>query len=117
MWQNWKQVRVLEVESPQTENVSVGSQIPVKARVQLGNILPSEVSVQLYRGQLDVNRLIQEGTEVNMQLMGTLPKGIYAFQGEIPCEQSGLCGFTVRVVPFHPDAIIPYELPLITWEA
>jgi starch phosphorylase len=117
MWQNWKQVRVLEVESPQAENVSVGSQITVKARVQLGEILPSEVSVQLYRGQLDVNRLIQEGTEVNMQLVETLQKGIYAFQGDIPCEQSGLCGFTVRVVPFHADAIIPYELPLITWEA
>jgi hypothetical protein len=26
-----------------------------------------------------------------------------------------LCGFTVRVLPWHPDAVLPYEVPLIAW--
>jgi hypothetical protein len=40
---------------------------------------------------------------------------VYAYKGRVSCSDSGLCGFTVRVLPWHPDAVLPYEVPLIAW--
>jgi len=42
--------------------------------------------------------------------------GVHTFAGVLPSGRSGQHGFTVRVVPAHPDAVLPEELPLITWE-
>lgn len=39
----------------------------------------------------------------------------YTYQGEVECQDSGSCGFTVRVIPLNADAILPYELPWIVW--
>ena len=36
-------------------------------------------------------------------------------EGEVECQDSGSCGFTVRVIPLNADAILPYELPWIVW--
>jgi hypothetical protein len=33
----------------------------------------------------------------------------------VECQDSGSCGFTVRVIPLNADAILPYELPWIVW--
>ena len=38
------------------------------------------------------------------------------YEGEIPCQTSGLQGFSVRVLPYHVDAELPQELPLVAWE-
>ncbi len=117
MEQNWKDVRVLEVVWDETEAPPVGSQLKVKVRVQLGQIAPTDIEVQGYFGELDADRQIREGQAVPLSLEETLGKGLYSYHGELPCEHSGLCGFSIRVVPSHPDAILPYELPLITWDA
>jgi hypothetical protein len=39
----------------------------------------------------------------------------YVYSGEVECQDSGSCGYTVRIIPYHPDAILPYELPFIVW--
>jgi hypothetical protein len=39
----------------------------------------------------------------------------HVYQGEVACQNSGSCGFTVRVLPFNSDAILPYEMPWIAW--
>ena len=116
MGQNWKDVQILESRCEESETPSVGSKLKVKAKIQLGQIAPSEVEVQAYFGELDADRQIREGQAVPLSLEETLGKGLYSYHGELPCEHSGLCGFSIRVVPSHPDAILPYELPLITWD-
>jgi hypothetical protein len=40
---------------------------------------------------------------------------VYTFTGRVACGESGRCGLTVRVLPHHPDAVVPYEVPLIAW--
>jgi hypothetical protein len=37
------------------------------------------------------------------------------YSGEVECRDSGSCGYTVRIIPYHTDAILPYELPFIVW--
>jgi starch phosphorylase len=38
----------------------------------------------------------------------------YIFAGAIPSTRQ-LEDYTVRVVPYHPNAFLPAELPLISW--
>ncbi len=116
IWRDWEQIRIDQVESTATETVKVGHAIQITTRVSLKEILPEEVSVEIYYGLLDPGLRLSSGKTIKMKLENSLGAGIYLYRGEIPCRESGLLGFSIRVLPFHEDALIPFELPLITWE-
>jgi starch phosphorylase len=53
---------------------------------------------------------------VEMTLVGLAESpGLYRYAGSFVCEQAGRYGFTVRVVPNHPDLMSPAELGCISW--
>ncbi|MEW5978850.1 MAG: alpha-glucan family phosphorylase [Acidobacteriota bacterium] len=116
MYRYWKEVRVEEVANEHPENVLLGTNLNVTARVRLGAIPPEDVAVQLYHGGLDTNGRLQQGESTPMTLRKAVGEGTYIYEGEVPCQKSGRCGFTVRVLPAHPDALVPYECPLVAWE-
>jgi starch phosphorylase len=37
------------------------------------------------------------------------------YRGHFTCERTGRYGFTVRVVPHHPDLVTPVELGQVAW--
>jgi starch phosphorylase len=116
VWPQWKEVKVVKVETIQSDGIFVGASVTVKAIIKLGALLPENVHVEIFQGSLDSNRQIQSGHPLPMRHMDSLTEGMHSYEGEILCQQSGLWGFSVRVVPYHEDAILPYELPLISWE-
>jgi starch phosphorylase len=119
--ENWSRVRVLSVAA-EAEKLLAGQEARVQATVELGTILkPNEVSVQLFTGPVDASRNLISYTAYPMTLDkaaeapdGT--EGVYTFVGNLPSANSGQQGYTVRVLPYHPDAVIPQEIPLIVWE-
>ena len=122
VWKNgmrdhWGDVRIESVTADR-DKLGAGERVPVKATVVLGTqIRPEDVHVQLYVGPVDANRNLIETHVDELQLDGPAGDGDrYAYSGALPSERSGQLGFTVRVVPAHPDAVLPQELPLITWE-
>ncbi len=116
VWPQWKEVKVVKVETVQSDGIFVGASVKVKAIIKLGPLLPDNVHVEIFQGSLDSNRQIQSGRSLPMQHVDSMGEGLHSYEGEIQCQQSGLWGFSVRVVPYHEDAILPYELPLIAWE-
>ena len=42
-------------------------------------------------------------------------KGVALFVGQVRCQNSGLHGYTVRVLPRHEDLANPFEPRLIVW--
>jgi starch phosphorylase len=42
-------------------------------------------------------------------------EGQHRYVGAFDCESAGRYGFTVRVVPAHPDLVTPVELGLMAW--
>lgn len=114
--EHWGEVRVEEVNGDAQESVSVGMPIRVEARVRLGSLDPRDVAVEIYHGPLDADRHFQDGMAVPMGWEKKDDDGCYLYRGEIPCEATGLRGYTIRVVPRHEDAVIPLELPLVVWE-
>jgi starch phosphorylase len=112
----WGQVRIDLVESPPVPGLAVGDTIRPRAWVHLGSIGDDEVSVELWIGRVDSAGEIIDGVAVPMEPSEKTGDGRVIFEAApVPCSQSGLHGFTVRILPYHLDqtrALIP---GLITW--
>jgi starch phosphorylase len=128
---SWGDVRVLDVQAPMAD-ATVGMELPVRAHVHLGALRPEDVAVQLYDGPVDSQGNIVGGKAVEMAVaqpgesngtasapgdgQETAPgPGVFAYSGAIPCTSSGLHGYSVRVLPRHPDLPHTYQPGLITW--
>ncbi|KPL23980.1 MAG: alpha-glucan phosphorylase [Phycisphaerae bacterium SM1_79] len=97
--------------------VKVGSQLSVKALVELGTVKPDDVSVELYHGAVDSAGNIRAGSALKMAYENTSQNGEHWFAGSVPCSKTGQYGVAVRVLPKHPDLANPYEPGLILWES
>jgi len=111
----WPQVRVDGVEAVPPSPLKVGMQVPVKAMVRLGELAPAEVRVELYMGRLNAQHEIEEPTTRPLRHVCEEAAGVHVFQGDYPCTRPGTHGYTLRVVPYHPDLRDPLEMGLARW--
>jgi starch phosphorylase len=113
---SWPQVRVEAVEAGAVKQVAVGGEFSVQARVHLNPLTPDDVTVELYVGQVDAAGEIVDADVTPMQPVGPEEEGGYLYQADaITCHRSGLHGYTVRVLPHHPDLANPFLPGLIAW--
>jgi starch phosphorylase len=116
--QGWGQVRVESVEAQgNTDSLRVGSELRVKARVNLGPLSPDEVQVQLVHGVLDSMGQIARPHTAAMSTNGSARGPLWEFAGAIDCTASGQYGYAVRVLPKNEDLGNPFEPGLVTWGA
>jgi starch phosphorylase len=113
--QGWPQVRVEAVETTGTDALRVGTEMNVKARVNLGAFSPDDVEVQLYHGPVDSLGDIPTPRTVSMSHNGAAEGASWVYHGTIPCQASGQYGFAVRVLPRHPGLANPFEPGLVCW--
>ncbi|MFB3827363.1 MAG: alpha-glucan family phosphorylase [Bryobacteraceae bacterium] len=112
----WPQVRVESVDQGQSAEINVGEALRVRARVRLGSLTPDDVSVELYMGAVDASGELVRPVATAMQCSGQEPDGAWTFEGaSSTCAASGQWGFTVRVLPYHPDLVTSYPPGLIAW--
>ncbi|HEX2769366.1 MAG TPA: alpha-glucan family phosphorylase, partial [Geobacteraceae bacterium] len=111
----WPQVRIEAIETEGTEEVTVGSQVPVRVKVFIGDVPPQEVAVDVYFGVLDSRGSIVGGELVSLSSVAELGPGLYRFSGEIECRFCGRQGFMLRVMPKHVDLGAVYEPGLLLW--
>jgi glycogen phosphorylase len=112
---DWNQVRIEGVEAPAGESLRVGSEFPVKVRVHLGAFSPDDVEVQLCHGVLDAMGEIADPRATPLRPDPTRNGSTVLFAGSVPCRASGQFGFSVRVVPKHPNLPHSFEPGLVTW--
>ncbi|MDH7599322.1 MAG: alpha-glucan family phosphorylase [Sedimentisphaerales bacterium] len=102
---------------PRQPQIRAGSRLNVKTLVRLGQILPTDVSVELYYGPLDSWGNIRQGRPIPMQYqMPDGQPGTYWFSQTIGCDCSGRQGLAIRILPNNPDLCTRYEPGLILWE-
>jgi starch phosphorylase len=113
---NWGEVRVVAVENHSPATLSVGQPIQARVRVCLGELKPDEVSVELYHGPVNADGSIFGGVATAMQAVGSPDGGVYTFEAKpVACSNSGLHGYTVRVLPYHPDLAVGLIPGYICW--
>jgi glycogen phosphorylase len=111
----WQQVRVEAVEANGADPMHVGSELQVKARVNLGGLRPEDVEVQLFHGVVDSLGEIPNPRTVAMSTNGNHEGSSWVYSGTIPCRASGQHGYAVRVLPKHADLANSFEPGLVTW--
>ncbi len=112
----WHEVAIEKVDLLSRGELLVGGELKVRCQVRLGNIDPSEVSVEIYQGFIGSDEVIQGGESVPMKWKSQSSDQSHTFTGAIPCQHSGQCGFSVRVIPTNPDLVDKYDTGLICWE-
>lgn len=112
---NWRNVRITEVRSDQHDHLKVGETITVRASVSLGELQPSDVSVDVWYGPLDAHGEIEHPKVALMKPTGKKKESGIEYAGTITMETSGRIGHTIRILPRHQDLDNPYKQGLITW--
>jgi glycogen phosphorylase len=113
----WPQVRIEAGGCTVIPDLPLGGELQIKARVQLGSLTPEDVSVEVYLGRVNADGDIVEAVAVRMDVnVGESTVGSYVFQANLKLSgQSGQHGYTVRVIPNHPDLTSPFLPGMIVW--
>jgi starch phosphorylase len=113
----WGKVAVLSVDVDQSAPVTdLGATRRATAEVFLGDLGPTEVAVELLHGPVRGADEIEDWQAVPMQMEGAgTSAGSTVWKGSFVCDVAGRHGFTVRVVPSHPDLPVPLEMGCVAW--
>ncbi len=113
--ENWKGIRIVDVSADTQDKLKVGDGLSVRATIDLGRLVPDDVSVELYYGNLNAHGEIESPRLVLMKTTDS-PKGsIHEYAGTIALDTSGRLGHTVRILPRNADLDNPYKPGLILW--
>jgi starch phosphorylase len=111
----WGGIRVVGVHTSGNGHYKVGQSMEVEALLDLPDLKPEEVQVQLYAGPINASGQIEQPQSRVMRYVKQLGPGRHVFAGTIDCRTSGRQGFAIRVVPGYEDMATPFEPGLITW--
>ena len=112
--EHFKDIRILSANAVSRPNTRVGDEIEVDVNINLGNLKPSDIVVQIYYGLLNETGEISNGKVITMQEKQNADKSTW-FNGSFKCDQSGRHGFTVRVLPYHEYLNSSFDTKLVTW--
>jgi len=112
----WGDVKILEVSESRGDRISLGKELSVSATVQLGGLEDHEVIVDLCHGRIgpDPEKMVHRHVTA-MTGSGKIGDGAWRFEGTIRCDDTGVYGYTVRVLPFHPYLFNLLSMNLVTW--
>ena len=97
----WDNVVVDHVESIDADQIEVGAKIHVSALVQLGDLTPDDIEVQLVTGRVNSDDQLHE-PRVNPFPAGVrVEDGLRRYESWVEARRAGAIGYTVRVVPYH----------------
>jgi glycogen phosphorylase len=114
----WPGVKVDVDPDPVVGLVDLGAEREVTAEVHLGSLSPDDVAVELLHGPVVAADELADAKIVRLERDGSgapTPTGVVRYQGRFSADQAGRHGYAVRVVPAHPDLLVPVELGCVTW--
>ena len=110
----WKKIKISPPVRLTPEPYRVGDSFQVQAEVDLAELNPEEVDVELYYGNLKSLELLSTSHVEPMKVLNSNGDGKYIYECSLKCEVSGRFGLTARVSPAGDDRI--KSMPgLLTW--
>ncbi|MFI6867877.1 alpha-glucan family phosphorylase [Nocardia sp. NPDC050406] len=96
----WPAVKVIQVDSSGLHQPVLGESLHLYARIDLGGLATSDVSVQAVLGRVSPTDDLSDVTTVPMTHTGS-ESGTDVFEVETPVPLSGAVGYTIRILPHH----------------
>ncbi|MEM9803982.1 MAG: alpha-glucan family phosphorylase [Cyanobacteria bacterium P01_D01_bin.56] len=112
---HWEQVAVHEIRLSHDTELQVNEPLQVTARVYLGQLQPTDVTVEFYQGGIDIDGELQGGQAIAMVHRGQDSDGRSLYTLNATYYNSGLQGFSLRVLPRHEHLANSYLPRLIRW--
>ena len=112
--EGWSGISIRSVV-PDEARAELGGLRRVEVAVELGDLSPSDVQVELIHGHVGHNDELEGTQRETMALTGKPAGGTAHFSGEFVCHATGRYGFSVRVVPQHEGFHWPADLGLARW--
>ena len=112
---NWDKIKVNDINYENHHELPVGGSLPVKATIELGELHPDDVQVEIYYGPVNAKGEFLERRIVPMRLAEEDEWGNFHYEAEIPCDTTGRSGFLLRILPRHHLQLNPYETGKIIW--
>jgi starch phosphorylase len=111
----WPQVRIEAVEDGNAPEMNAGETFTVRARVRLGTLAPGDVAVQVYHGRVDARGELLDPAVAPAAFSSRQDDGVSIYEAAVKLERGGgQYGFTVRVLPSHPD-LASLRPGLVAW--
>ena len=113
MRDHWSEIAIGEVGSPVDSHVD--EDITIEVEISLGAIAPTDVSVLLAVGEVDIDGVLSATRTATMSPITPEPvgDGRYRYSCSISCDHPGTMGFEIRVLPHHESLRDWSELALI----
>ncbi len=112
----WGGIKVLGVHTSGNGHYKVGESLQVEALVELPELKPTDIRIQLYAGlTAGAGDEIESPQVIAMDHAREVAPGRHLFTGRIECKSSGRQGFALRVIPGFEDLATPFEPGLIIW--
>jgi starch phosphorylase len=109
----WPGVRIEHVESHNGEQ-HPGARLAVRAGVALGELSPDDVTVEVLSGRTSDDDEIADPVRTPLRLESAPGSDSVAwYSGDAVLGQPGPFGYTVRVLPSHPELSGPAEMGLV----
>ena len=115
LYQHWQQISIAQIGLSHDVDLQVNEPLQVTARVYLGHLQAADVSVEFYQGGIDVDGELQGGQATAMVYRGQDADGSSLYNLNVAYGQSGLQGFSLRVLPKHEHLSSAYLPRLIFW--
>ncbi|HEY9650520.1 MAG TPA: alpha-glucan family phosphorylase [Coleofasciculaceae cyanobacterium] len=115
LFEHWYQIKVEDVDIAASTELMVNQSVAVKTRINLAGLTPSDVQVELYKGAVNADGQILNGTPVVMDYQGVDEHHCSIYTADVAYSSSGLQGLSLRVLPKHNYLSSPYEPGLIIW--
>ena len=98
------------------ETIDAGKIIKVKCNVQLPNIEPDKVQVEVYYGQIEDSGIMGNVTIIPMKMVGSdEDNNTYSYEAQVELTAGGDYGYTFRVMPKHEMLLDAENLDLVKW--
>ncbi len=108
-------LRIEGIHADTARTYKSGESFAVQAELNLGQLAPEEVRVDVYYGTIVGEDLLQNSALARLGDVEKTGEGRYRFSGVITCSRTGSFGFRLRVTPSHPLMLDPYETGLVLW--
>ena len=110
----WPGVHVAHVESGGVDATpQLGEDLHVRAYVELGDLVPDDVKVELVYGHARDGDVLTDIRRLRLDLESHDLGSPATFHGTVELDLAGAFGYTVRVVPNHALLATPAELGLL----
>ncbi|MDR0289350.1 MAG: alpha-glucan family phosphorylase [Treponema sp.] len=112
---SWDSLKIVKIEANTKPVMQRGDLLNVTAYVDLGQMSPNDLQVELYHGTMSNHSSeITDAHKIEMKWTGS-KDNLNMYHVRVECADTGFQGHTVRILPKHEALIHPSRTGFVKW--